>query len=156
MSIVTDEKGNSFSNYQQLSEQDLNNLKLDAPLTHALIVVKCQEKYLLMFNKWRKSWELPGGVIEQGESPRECAVRELYEETNQLVEHIEFKGLMKFDLQPSFHGPERTEYGALFYAEIDNLSRFQENEEAEEIILWDGVSDIGSIQIIDKKLIELV
>ncbi|PWW04764.1 8-oxo-dGTP diphosphatase [Paenibacillus cellulosilyticus] len=156
MSIVTDAKGNVLLDLITITESDLHTIELDAPLTHALIVVKCQGKFLMMFNKWRSSWELPGGVIEPGESARECVVRELLEETNQNASEIAFKGLMKFHLQPSFHGPERMEFGALYYAELSELDPFIENEEAARIILWDAVSDIGTVAIIDHKLLELV
>ncbi|WP_413407654.1 hypothetical protein [Paenibacillus amylolyticus] len=63
---------------------------------------------------------------------------------------------MKFRLQPSFHGPERTEYGALFMGELCQLDDFVENDEASSIILWDGTSEIGDIAEIDRKLIEFV
>jgi 8-oxo-dGTP diphosphatase len=156
MSIVTDAKGNVLLDLLKITESDLAALELDAPLTHALIVVKCQGRFLMMFNKWRSSWELPGGVIEPGESAKECAVRELKEETNQTTSEIAFKGLMKFHLQPSFHGPERLEYGALYYAELSQLEPFIENEEAAQIILWDVITDIGTVAMIDRKLLELV
>lgn len=103
-----------------------------------------------MFNKWRKNWKLPGEIIDEGETVRECAVRELFEETNQTVSNLTFKGLMKFQLKPD----DRIEYGALFSGEIINLNPFIDNDEAEQIILWDKVTDIGSIGEIDKKLIE--
>lgn len=95
----------------------------------------------------------PGGIIEEGESARNCVVRELLEETNQEIKEVNFKGLMKFRLQPSFHGPERTEYGALFSGQLDQLTDFVQNDEASAIILWDGTSDIGHMAAIDKKLI---
>ncbi|XEC96682.1 NUDIX domain-containing protein [Paenibacillus tarimensis] len=156
MAIVTDKKGNILLDIFEIKEEDIDSITLDAPLTHSLIVVRYQENFLLMHNKWRNSWELPGGVIEQGETARECVIRELFEETNQTVDQVEFKGLMKFDLQPSFHGPKRMEYGALFFCELENLVNFVENNEADQIILWDGSSDIGYIEEIDEKLIELV
>lgn len=113
----------------------------------------CQGKYLFIYNKWRNSWE-PGGIIEEGETAKQSVVRELFEETNQKLNYINFKGLMKFRLQPSFYGPERTEYGALFSGQLSQLDDFVENDEAKSIILWDGSSAIGQIAEIDKKLIE--
>ncbi|WP_194287360.1 NUDIX hydrolase [Gracilibacillus oryzae] len=31
---------------------------------------------------------MAGGIIDSGETPRECAVRELFEETNQSVKSL--------------------------------------------------------------------
>lgn len=154
MAIMTDSKGNIFLEFLKIDYEQLDTITLDAPLTHALIVVECQGKHLFLHNKWRNYWELPGGLIEQGETSKQCVIRELFEETNQNINEVEFKGLMKFRLQPSFHGPERTEYGALFSGQIYQLDDFVENEEAKSITLWDGVSEIGDIAEIDKKLIE--
>ncbi|MBS4205014.1 NUDIX hydrolase [Bacillus sp. FJAT-49754] len=122
----------------------------DAPLTHSLVVASYQGKFLLLFNKWRKYWELPGGMIDKGESPRQCALRELYEETNQRIDNIKFKGLMKLQLKPD----DRMEYGALYSGVISDLKPFNENDEAEQIILWNQVTDIGYIDEIDEKLLD--
>jgi len=48
------------------------------------------DKYVVGLNKYRKQWEFPAGGIEDGESAREAAIRELYEETHQRNNHLEF------------------------------------------------------------------
>ena len=88
MAILISKKGNVFLDFLEIDESNINNHINDAPLTHSLVVVKYKKDYLLMFNKWRQNWELPGGIIDEGETPRECAVRELYEETNQTVSQL--------------------------------------------------------------------
>ncbi|RAV17715.1 NUDIX hydrolase [Paenibacillus contaminans] len=150
MAILTNGRGHIFLEFIEIDEAEIADMVLEAPLTHALLVIRYEGKYLLMFNKWKKHWELPGGIIDEGETPRECAVRELLEETNQSVQLLEFKGLMKFQLKPD----DRIEYGALFSGSLQAISPFQANDEAEQIVFWDTVEDIGHIDEIDKKLLE--
>ncbi|CAM4003861.1 NUDIX domain-containing protein [Lederbergia lenta] len=150
MTILINKSGHVFLDFLIVEENEIMNYVADAPLTHSLVVVKYQEKFLIMFNKWRKHWELAGGMIDEGETPRQCAVRELFEETNQRIDDIRFKGLMKLQLKPD----DRMEYGALFIGDIKELRPFEENEETEQIIFWDQKTDIGYIDEIDEKLLE--
>ena len=39
-------------------------------------------------------WVAPGGKVEPGESPYECALRELQEETQLVADHLIFRGLV--------------------------------------------------------------
>ncbi len=51
----------------------------------AAVLVECQSKILLLHRNANRSegntWALPAGSIEQGESDKEAALRELFEET---------------------------------------------------------------------------
>ncbi len=49
-------------------------------LNHALVVVKIEDDYLLGWHKWRSDWETFGGILEEGETLRECIKRECREE----------------------------------------------------------------------------
>lgn len=50
------------------------------PVNHALAVVKVGNDYLLGWNHYREDWEIFGGCKEDGESIRDCIIRECYEE----------------------------------------------------------------------------
>lgn len=47
-------------------------------------VVVARQHVLLVLNE-RDEWELPGGRLEPGESPEQCVVREIQEETGLAV-----------------------------------------------------------------------
>lgn len=48
-------------------------------------------------------WNAPGGKIEPGETPEECVVREVFEETALAVENPRMRGILTF---PAFNGEE--------------------------------------------------
>lgn len=60
-------------------------LENHSPVTHALVVIKNKGKYVLLFNKYRNQWEIAGGMLEEGETPRACAERECLEEIGSTV-----------------------------------------------------------------------
>lgn len=47
-------------------------------------VVQDRRGVLLALNE-RDEWELPGGQLEEGETPQQCVVREILEETSLVV-----------------------------------------------------------------------
>jgi ADP-ribose pyrophosphatase len=55
------------------------------PLVSAMVVVKDEEEIILV-RQYRhganaRLWEIPAGTVDEGESPRRCALREVEEET---------------------------------------------------------------------------
>jgi len=91
----------------------------------------------------RGKWNGLGGKFEPGESPEECAVREIEEESGLIIKNIEMKGFITF---PMFDGKEdwyvflftADEYeGELIDSNEGNLGWIP-NEKLTGLNLWEG------------------
>ena len=67
------------------------------------VAMECQYqgKWVMCFNSYRAKWEMPGGHVDEGETPLEAAKRELFEET----------GAIKFDIIPVWDYKAYTDEG---------------------------------------------
>ncbi|MBY6037679.1 NUDIX hydrolase [Fictibacillus nanhaiensis] len=129
-----------------LDEKDLPFFR---PIAGSYAVLQCEEKYLLCYNRWRKQWEIPAGKREPDETSKDCAIRELYEETGQQVEGLTLKGLMKVkNVDTSL-----IKYNPVYVAQIKGLRPFIENDETTRILLWDTIEDIGNMDKVDRELL---
>lgn len=138
--------------YYNIPEEKLYENEYGIP-TSAYAVVSCDGKYLLGFNKYRNQWEFPAGKIEKGESARDAAKRELFEETHQIVEDLEFRGMFKiYDcLQKEYR------FRAIYYGNIGKINEFVATKEDEmtKICLWDFGDDSFYVDEVDCKLIKM-
>ncbi|WP_042220689.1 NUDIX domain-containing protein [Oceanobacillus manasiensis] len=121
-------------------------------LAGSYAVIKCDDKYLLCYNTLRKQWEIPAGRREEDETPKECAIRELYEETGQRVSGLEFKGLLKVKSLVS----DEVKYNPVYFTTLVKLQPFLKNNETSEILLWDLKQEIGYIDEIDIKVFNYI
>jgi 8-oxo-dGTP pyrophosphatase MutT (NUDIX family) len=126
------DRGNALVSFTPGSEDKPPS---DAPLPVALVALWHGNRVLMAFNRFRQVWELPGGRIDPGETPRQAAARELLEETNHVPDgHLRFVGFASFPLAPD----QRAEYGALFVGQAAGVSRsFPPNDEIAAIRWWD-------------------
>lgn len=145
--ITTKKKSYKFLDFIFTREKELNNYK---PLGGSFAVLKCEGKYLLCYNIFRKQWEIPAGRRNVDETPKECAIRELYEETGQKVADLEFKGLLM--LKNKLNG--NIKFNPVYFTTVEKLQPFKNNEETSDIKLWKLNEEIGTIDSVDIKILD--
>ena len=148
--LAKNKSGWKLLEYLDIEEKDIDKYE---NVTGSYAILKINDKYVIGYNGWRKQWEFPAGGIDEGETAREAAIRELYEETHQKNEELEFKGLFKVE-----DAKGKMKYQAVFVGEQDELSVFShsENDEMDEIMLWDMKEDIGYVDECDVKIVQMI
>ncbi|MCT9932910.1 NUDIX domain-containing protein [Planotetraspora sp. A-T 1434] len=146
--LAVDGAGNALVAFHRVAEDvRFDHAFNDAPLPASLVALWCGDRLLLVFDRFRGQWELPGGMIDPGETPREAAVRELREETGHEVADLDFAGYAEFLLRG------RAEYAAIYTAQATPQSGFTANDEIADLTWWDGRESLpGKVQIIDVTL----
>ena len=114
-----------------------------------LCYIKKDGKTLMLHRTKKKNdihegkWVGVGGKIEKGESPEECAVREVFEETGLKAEELKLRGLLTF---PDFNNSEDW-YGYLYVVEkfsgeiIESPEgdlKWVEDSKLFELDMWEG------------------
>ncbi|GKX66389.1 NUDIX hydrolase [Inconstantimicrobium mannanitabidum] len=149
MVLAKNKSGWKLLEYIDIKEIDINKY---TNVTGAFAILKIKDKYVLGYNNWRKQWEFPAGHIEEGETPRCAAERELLEETHQRNSNLIFKGLAKVSDAKGY-----IRYQAIFCCEQEELYEFIKNDddEMDKILLWDMVENIGYIDEVDLKIVQI-
>ncbi|WP_405096793.1 NUDIX domain-containing protein [Oceanobacillus sp. FSL H7-0719] len=147
--IITKNNGFEFLDFLIVKETEIYNYHR---LAGSYAVIKCDDKYLLCYNTLRKQWELPAGQREKNETPKDCAIRELYEETGQSISDIEFKGLLKVKNIIS----NEIKYNPVYFTTLEKLQPFQKNSETSELQLWDLKKQIGYMDKVDIKVFDYI
>ncbi|MBD7984294.1 NUDIX hydrolase [Sporosarcina sp. Sa2YVA2] len=147
--MSTKNNGYAFLDFIEVNEMEIDKFQ---PLGGSFAVITSNGKYLLCYNTLRDQWELPAGHREVDETPKECALRELFEETGQRVSYIEFIGLIK----KKNISNDSIKYNPVFTATLETLRPFQENSETSAIQLWDLKESIGYVDEVDRKVLDYV
>ena len=87
----------------------------DELLQFSVIAAKKGNQWIFCRHKRRSTWEIPGGHREAGESPEDCARRELFEETGATVFELTQIGVY------SASDGKGIGYGMYYFAEIKEL-----------------------------------
>ncbi|WP_130443346.1 NUDIX hydrolase [Kribbella rubisoli] len=145
---VENTDGSVLISFDRLREDQLGSLDSSVPLTASLVVLWCDRECLMVFNRYRQAWELPGGMLDPGESPREAAVRELAEESGQRADSLDLAGVAKIRVAPD----DRLEYLAIYRGQLDSPQPFTPNDEMSEAVWWNPTAPLTDLFPIDAAL----
>ena len=94
----------------------------ESKLTYVVMAARYRKEWIFVRHRDRKSWEIPAGHIEQGESADQAAVRELFEEAgvvrSSMVHICDYSVLVL----------EKKGYGRLYGASVEELDPHLEYE----------------------------
>jgi 8-oxo-dGTP diphosphatase len=148
---VENTDGSVLLSFERIREDQVGSLDPSVPLTASLVVLWCGDECLMVFNRFRKAWELPGGMIDPGETPREAAVRELAEESDQRADSLEFAGVAKIRIAPD----NRVEHLATYRGQLATPQPFTPNKEMSAATWWNPTDPLPDLFPIDAALAHL-
>jgi 8-oxo-dGTP diphosphatase len=122
----------------------------DSKLTYSVITARFRGKWVLVRHRERSTLEIPGGHIEENESPLEAASRELREETGA----IEFT--LGYVATYSVTTNGNSGYGRLFFAEVSEMGEPSDRFEIGEVVLVDSLPGNLTYPLIQPALFERV
>ena len=130
------------------SENPLSRSNQLGHITASGLVIQ-DDKVLLIFHPFIKQWFQPGGHIDDGESPIDAAIREVYEETGILCESIGGQlNPIDIDLHEIPANPKKAE-GEHLHIDLLFVLRVLKQEESSEKIekAWVPFDQITSPRI---------
>ncbi|MET9022389.1 NUDIX hydrolase [Actinopolymorpha sp. NPDC004070] len=148
---VRNADGSALVSFERCDEDGLAGLDPSVPLTASLVVLWHGETCLMVFNRFRQLWELPGGMIDPGETPREAAVRELDEESGQRPGKLDLAGVARVTCAPD----DRPEFLAIYRGRVDTPLPFVPNAEMSDATWWLPDEDLPELTPIDAALARL-
>jgi 8-oxo-dGTP diphosphatase len=135
-----DRFGNHLLSIRFADEAGLGVVEDLAATPASLVVAVRAGEVLMVLDRRRRQWELPGGMREGGESARRAAGRELAEETRISVTDLSFAALAEFSLVQ----PARREFAAVYRTILATRPRLFINEEVLDFPWWDPRSPLHS------------
>ncbi len=139
-----------------LAIHDIEAMAANVRPCFVLVLASSPAGVLLVHNRQRNVWELPGGWVEGEESASQCGMREFFEESGQTPSGgLAWRALLELEV-PGNAADEmpHVRHGALYLARIDSPAPFACNEEIDAIGFWTHAKRPSVISAIDAHLLE--
>jgi tRNA threonylcarbamoyl adenosine modification protein YjeE len=137
--------------FRPSAEDELDGLDPAIPLRLSLMTVRHEDQVLMVRNVRSGEWELSGGVIADGETPRRTAERALLEETGIRPPAVAFVGIATVQIGHARH----IEHLALFRTTLEKDPAMGAETRERELTWWDLASDLPGLSPIDAHLARL-
>ena len=116
-----------------------------------VIVLNPATQILLVHNQLSDEWQLPGGGREEGESIKQCAVREVLEESNVVISPNKLKHLYyqyvstkQFDELTQKTWYEKQSAQIRFIIKAETINEFIEDPDGDiDKVMWIEIDDLG-------------
>ncbi len=109
------------------------------------IIVTCNEKYLMMDRKnIPYGFACPAGHIDEGEEPKEAAIREVFEETGIKLENIEF--ICEEEIPWNYCKSATVHYWHLFKASVVSQEISIDTDESKSLD-WYSLEEIKNLNL---------
>ncbi len=119
-------------------------------LTYSVIAARYGNEWIYVRHRDRDTWEIPGGHIEENETPGQAASRELIEETGALEFSIECIATY------SVHQDGHTGYGRLYLADVIRIGAVPDLSEIAEVRIMEGLPGNLTYPYIQTRLFEKI
>jgi len=133
-----------FIDFHEIPEADPPRVLAPA---FAVVLARGPAGVVVVFNRFRKVWELPGGMIDPGESACDCARRELAEEAECSAGPLQWLGIVEVD-------DGRRHCGAVFAGEVARVPAQVCNAEMDGIAAWTPAAGPQPMGATDRALLE--
>ncbi|SEF35754.1 ADP-ribose pyrophosphatase YjhB, NUDIX family [Amycolatopsis pretoriensis] len=137
---LRDRAGNLLLAVRRVAESDLTRLAAAVPVPASVVVAVHAGAVLMMFDRRRQQWELPGGTREAGESSHRAAARELAEETGICEVVLTFAAVAEFALTR----PARQELLAVYRTDLGAAPALSLSEEGLGFRWWSPGERVGA------------
>jgi 8-oxo-dGTP diphosphatase len=127
-------------------EEEVDLASRGHSLLFAVVIAHAPDGVMLVFNRYRQLWELPGGLIDTGENARSAAARELYEEAGAETDELEWLGITEVD-DGSRH------FGAVFRGVVRKIAPTAVDGEIGAVSYWRAGADLQPLGHTDAALL---